>query len=214
MDMNSLRGLMTVALLAGAGAAQGALVPVELVLAVNGVSTGLQGAVASGDTITGSFVVDTGRSGVFTASANPQFGRDEILYAGAIENIALEVAGETLTGSGGDLELLDSGGALAGEDNYGVSTALSSSSLAGIAATSVDVVLEYGFATVAIDANTLSAPPPAFDSSRFNPFNVAFESGNFLGGQISSMTVIPLPGALWLLAPALVGVLAAARRQA
>jgi hypothetical protein len=117
---------------------------------------------SGGETITGTLVVDDSVAGVFTPAGNPQFQRSEMLYSGAVTSISLSVDGHVLSGTGGDVELLDAEvGSFAGDDTWEADATLGTGSVGGFPAESVLWNVAYppdGFALAPGDP--LIAPPP------------------------------------------------------
>ena len=120
------------------------------------------GVLAGGETITGTLVVDDAVAGVYTPSPNPQFQRSEMLYSGAVTSISLSVDGYAVSGTGGDVELLDAAvGSFAGDDTWEADAVLDTGTVGGVAVSNIFWNAAYptdGFSLSPGDP--LFAPPP------------------------------------------------------
>ena len=103
------------------GAASSALADIEIQFTstVSSAFGDVGAFLSGGETVTGTILLDDSVAGVFTPSPNPQFVRSEMLYSGAVISTSLVVDGYPVSGTGGDVEILDAAaGSLAGDDNY------------------------------------------------------------------------------------------------
>jgi len=207
------RGARTLLLLAAVATALPAAADtfeIQFTATVSSAFGDLSGPLAGGDTITGTFVVDDSVSGTFSPSGNPTFVRDEMLYPGAVVSTSLEVNGFAVSGSGGNIVLLDANEPLAGEDNYEVRGVVDTGTIGGATPESLVFVPEYDSTTFEVESGTVLFAPPPFDAGRFNPFTLSSASGGSAFGQIDGFTVVTAPEPVPALSPVASSLLATA----
>lgn len=190
------------AMLPGLPAAAGTIV-VTVSGTISNTSGDFAGQATIGGAVTATVELDDTVAGVFTPSSNPTFVRSEMLYSGAISSSTVTIDGNVVSGSGGDIRLLDAAtGSLAGEDNYEINALLDTGSVGTGTPASVSFVGEYGDATLTVGASDPLAAPPAFDAGRFNPYTVTSTTGGTIFGQLSALSG-SVAGTVPLAAPAI-----------
>lgn len=185
--MRFARAVAAVAFLFTAGAAGAGTVEVSVSGTISSAFGDLSGPVGAGSVFSGTVVLDDAVVGVFTDNGNPTFVRNEMLYTGAVLSTDLSVDGQPVSGTGGDLVLLDAVEALAGEDNYEIRSLLDTGSLGGATPAQIILTGEYDFETFSLSGSEPLAGPPAFDPTRFNPFTLESDTGGSAFGQLDAL---------------------------
>ncbi len=193
-------------------AAQADPVVIDFTGTVQAATLDLGGVLVGGESISGTLIIEDGVSGTFTPSPNPTFVRAEMLYVDAATSLTLTVDGSVVSGTGGDVELFDSTGALSGDDSYEVTSNLTTGTVAGVPVQSLFWNSAYPQTGFSLTSGTTLFAPPAFDGMKFNQFTLTGvgPNGGIAFGSIDGFTVqgssaVPSasPGVLGLLAVAL-----------
>jgi hypothetical protein len=185
---------------------QAAAFTVTFSATVTNTSGDLTGPVSNGDTISGSFEIDDGIAGTFTASANPMFVRSEMLYTGAVANSTILVNGNPVSGTGGNVLLLDSTDMFAGEDNYEIRAIVDMGSIGGATPATLVVTPELDYTTFTIADGDPLFPPP-FDETRFNPVTLTSATGGTAFAQIDTLETSSVESSSQLPAASSIGLL-------
>jgi hypothetical protein len=149
----------------------------------------LNGNLTPGASVTGTIELDDTVVGVFTPSGNPTFVRSEMLYAGAIVSSSLVIDGNPVSGSGGDIRILDAAtGQLAGEDNYEINAVLDTGTVGTAAPVSIQIIPEYGDSALSLSGSDPLFAPPPFDAGRFNPVTLTSDTGGTAFGQMDGLS--------------------------
>jgi hypothetical protein len=170
---------------------------------------------SGGETITGTLVLDDSVAGVYTPSGNPQFVRHEMLYAGAVTSTSLVIDGHAVSGTGGDVVLLDADvGSLAGADTYEPDAVIDTGTVAGVAVSSMLWNAEYPADGFTLAPGDPLFPPPPMVASFFYQITIASPGGGSLYCFIDDFQVVggpaPVPAMGVLSQLGLIGVLAVA----
>lgn len=196
------------ALVAAPGTASAGTIVVTVTAPVSSVFGDLTTALAPGSTISGTVELDDSVVGSFTPSGNPTFERSQMLYSGAVRSADLVAGGFAISGTGGNVVLLDASDPLAGEDNFEIIAVLDTGSIGGASPQSIVLTAEYADTefTLASDTQLFA---PSFDPARFNPFTLTSSTGGTAFGQIESLTAT-ISAAVPLGSPAVWSLMAAA----
>lgn len=149
--MRALTLVVSSMFIAASGSAQS--VTVDFTGTIGSVSGELTGTVSPGDTFSGSITFDSSTSGVFTPSPDPMFARDQMDYVGAITAVSLTLAGDTVTGSSGDITVF-ADDVFAGSDAIETSTAPGTGTIGGFTVSSLVVNPEYDYTTYSITSGS------------------------------------------------------------
>ena len=132
---------------------------------------------------------------------------------GAIVSTSLEIDGQPVSGSGGDLLLLDAKESLAGDDNYEIQAVLDTGTLGSASPIAITLTGEYGFEAFTLSGSEVLSGPPPFDAGGFNPFTLESASGGSAFGQLDALEASSPPAPVPFLSPVgtlgLVSILAA-----
>lgn len=220
ISLGSLTLLICTALFAASVApARAAEVTLEFTGTVSVPSGNFIGVIAASDTLSGTLTYESTTAGAYTPSMN-QFQRAEMLYAGAITSASVTVIGDTVSGSGGEIKILDSSdGMFMGDDSWEGVPLLSSGTIGGV--TPLEILVNPNFPYTAFTLSPADPVPTPLDQSQgyFPQFTLRSVGGGTAYGLIDSYTVVgggppPVPGLqLWGLL-ALSGILGVAGRRA
>ncbi|MGH0038266.1 MAG: PEP-CTERM sorting domain-containing protein [Myxococcota bacterium] len=192
LTLLTLAGFLALGPLHATGA-RAALITIEFQGTVTGATLDLGALLSGGEAISGTLVLDDSLAGVFTPTPNPDFLRAEVLYAGAVVSSEVELLGDTVSGTGGDVELFDSTGALSGDDSYEVTGALSAGDIMGVAPASIFWNTAYDMSGFGVaDGDPLFAPP-ILDPFSFHQFTLTSATGGIAFGPVDSFQLVSVP---------------------
>lgn len=161
------------------------------------VAFGDLGTLSGGETITGTIELDDTVVGTFTPVT--VFTRAEMLYTDAVLGMSLVVDGNPVSGTGGDLEVLDSDGPLNGDDSYEATGVIDTGTVGGAVPVSFFFNSAYDDPVFTLTPTTPLFAPPPIDPASANQFLLTSATGGSAFGQIDSFSVggapsVPVPG--------------------
>lgn len=182
-------------LLLSAQGARAALITIAFEGTVTAATLDLGGLLSGGETIAGTIVLEDSVAGAFTPSPNVDFLRAEMLYVGAVVSMEVELLGDTVSGTGGDVQLFDSAGMFSGDDSYEATGALDTGTIGGVAPAGFFWNTAYGTSGFSLASGDPLFTPPPLDPLSFNQFTLtgAGVSGGIAFGSVDDFEVLGVP---------------------